>query len=79
MVEELAEAVVRAAGAAARGVAAMLSVPETYSAAAEFATAKAEQRPDDTDEKDAEKDAATESAESANSTDSTDSTGGKEA
>ncbi|MEW5630965.1 hypothetical protein AB1388_31120 [Streptomyces hydrogenans] len=36
MVEELAEAVVRAAGAAARGVASMLSVPETY-AAAEFA------------------------------------------
>ncbi|WP_432017043.1 hypothetical protein [Streptomyces hydrogenans] len=37
MVEELAEAVVRAAGAAARGVASMLSVPETYAAAAEFA------------------------------------------
>ncbi|GGY64646.1 hypothetical protein [Streptomyces omiyaensis] len=37
MVEELAEAVVRAAGVAARGVAAMLSVPETYAAAAEFA------------------------------------------
>ena len=32
MVEELAEAVVRAAGAAARGVASMLSVPETYAA-----------------------------------------------
>ncbi|MEU2547037.1 hypothetical protein ABZ618_16620 [Streptomyces roseolus] len=52
MVEELAEAVVRAAGAAARGVAAILSVPETYSAAAEVAAAKAEQRPDDADEKD---------------------------
>ncbi|MFJ8129894.1 hypothetical protein [Streptomyces hydrogenans] len=37
MVEELAEAVVRAAGVAARGVASMLSVPETYTAAAEFA------------------------------------------
>ncbi|MFF5504117.1 hypothetical protein ACF1E9_06360 [Streptomyces roseolus] len=62
MVEELAEAVVRAAGAAARGVTALLSVPETYSAAAELATAKAEQRPadGDEDEKDApgEKDAA---------------------
>ncbi|MFH9738693.1 hypothetical protein ACH4MA_13455 [Streptomyces roseolus] len=59
MVEELAEAVVRAAGVAARGVAAILSVPETYSAAAELAAAKAEQRADDADEKDAagEKDA----------------------
>ncbi|MEV6200114.1 hypothetical protein AB0M64_09085 [Streptomyces sp. NPDC051771] len=79
MVEELAEAVVRAAGAAARGVAAMLSVPETYSAAAELATAKAEQRPDDTDEKDAEKDDAKDSTESANSAESTNSAGGKEA
>ncbi|MFD6758447.1 hypothetical protein [Streptomyces roseolus] len=52
MVEELAEAVVRAAGVAARGVAAILSVPETYSAAAEVAAAKAEQRADDADEKD---------------------------
>ncbi|MFD6244985.1 hypothetical protein [Streptomyces roseolus] len=57
MVEELAEAVVRAAGVAARGVAAILSVPETYSAAAEVAAAKAEQRADDADEKD-KKDAA---------------------
>ncbi|NML50873.1 hypothetical protein HHL19_20415 [Streptomyces sp. R302] len=62
MVEELAEAVVRVAGAAARGVGALLSVPETYSAAAEFAAAKAEERPDDTDEKD-EKDAEKDSAE----------------
>ncbi|MFE1266865.1 hypothetical protein [Streptomyces sp. NPDC058757] len=42
MVEELAEVVVRAAGAAARGVAAVLSVPEAYSAAAEFAAAEAD-------------------------------------
>ncbi|MFF6788278.1 hypothetical protein ACFY9C_04305 [Streptomyces filamentosus] len=42
MVEELTEAVVRAAGAAARGVASLLSVPETYSAAAELAAAEAE-------------------------------------
>ncbi|MET8967097.1 hypothetical protein [Streptomyces hydrogenans] len=42
MVEELAEAVVRAAGAAARGVASMLSVPETYSAAAEIVAEEAE-------------------------------------
>lgn len=42
MVEELAEAVVRATGAAARGVAALLTVPETYSAAAEFAAAEAD-------------------------------------
>ncbi|MEU9852481.1 hypothetical protein [Streptomyces sp. NPDC047974] len=73
MVEELAEAVVRAAGVAARGVAAMLSVPETYSAATEFAMAKAEQRPDDTDEKDAEK------GDAKDSGDSGDSAGGKDA
>ncbi|GHG28460.1 hypothetical protein ACFFSH_30475 [Streptomyces filamentosus] len=42
MVEELTEAVVRAAGAAARGVASLLSVPETYSAAAELAATEAE-------------------------------------
>ncbi|MFB7941908.1 hypothetical protein ACWENA_04235 [Streptomyces sp. NPDC004779] len=42
MVEELAEAVVRATGAAARGVAALFTVPETYAAAAEFATAEAD-------------------------------------
>ncbi|WP_158821924.1 hypothetical protein [Streptomyces sp. NRRL F-5727] len=45
MVEELAEAVVRAAGVAARGVASLLTIPETYSAAAEFAAAEAD-RPD---------------------------------
>ncbi|WP_282692619.1 hypothetical protein [Streptomyces sp. CC208A] len=65
MVEELAEAVVRATSAAARGVAALLSVPETYSAAAEFAAAKAEQRDDDTDE----------TADETDSTDETDATG----
>ncbi|MFI8324171.1 hypothetical protein [Streptomyces sp. NPDC085529] len=42
MVEELAEVVVRAAGVAARGVASLLTIPETYSAAAEFAAAEAD-------------------------------------
>lgn len=42
MVEELAEAVVRATGVAARGVAALFSVPETYAAAQDLAVAETE-------------------------------------
>ncbi|MFE5795724.1 hypothetical protein ACFQ8C_24555 [Streptomyces sp. NPDC056503] len=65
MVEELAEVVVRAAGVAARGVASLLSVPETYSAAAEFVAAEAERPRKRRDEKDqdAEKDEKDEDAE----------------
>ncbi|MEU3605567.1 hypothetical protein AB0E83_08925 [Streptomyces sp. NPDC035033] len=55
MVEELAEVVARAAGWTARGVTALLSIPETYSAAAEYAAAKGERpraRRDDGDGRD---------------------------
>ncbi|MGW6535775.1 hypothetical protein ACWGBV_10270 [Streptomyces sp. NPDC055051] len=52
MVEELAEAVVRATGAAARGVAALFTVPETFAAAAEVATAAADSPREKKDRKD---------------------------